>query len=274
LQFWDVLKEGQELYSISCCAWTEGMALSFSGQGEPRAAIGDPQKGTVMIWDLAADTKIRTLQVAEPNALAALTDPGSLQIGRHSYGDNPIALSTDGERLATLNLDTTVEIWDVTTGHKLTTLPGPALIDGAHLWFSPDGNWLLIADCTGTAVLREVNTGAEVKRLSGDGACITGVAFHPEEKLVAVTSAQLKTKILDFETWQEVLTLPGGWLVNFTPDGTRVIIGRDDATGLIKSAVRVYLLNLDDAIALAKSRVTRSLTTEECKQYLHVEQCP
>jgi hypothetical protein len=27
-------------------------------------------------------------------------------------------------------------------------------------------------------------------------------------------------------------------------------------------------------IALAKSRVTRSLTTEECQQYLHVEACP
>jgi len=27
-------------------------------------------------------------------------------------------------------------------------------------------------------------------------------------------------------------------------------------------------------VCWAKSRVTRSLTTEECQQYLHVEQCP
>jgi hypothetical protein len=27
-------------------------------------------------------------------------------------------------------------------------------------------------------------------------------------------------------------------------------------------------------VALGRSRVTRSLTTEECRQYLHVEECP
>jgi hypothetical protein len=30
----------------------------------------------------------------------------------------------------------------------------------------------------------------------------------------------------------------------------------------------------DDLIALAKSRLTRELTTEECQQYLHVDACP
>jgi len=29
-----------------------------------------------------------------------------------------------------------------------------------------------------------------------------------------------------------------------------------------------------ELIALAKSRLTRSLTTEECQQYLHLEDCP
>lgn len=197
-----------------------------------------------------------------------------MQTGNYSYGDSPIALSADGERLATLKNDTTVEIWDVMTGRKLQALSGPAIVDGAHLWFSPDGNWLIIADCTGTAVVHDVITGAEVHRFSNDGACITWVAFSPGEKLMAVTSAQLETKILNFETWQEELTLPGGWLVQFTPDGTRVIIGRNEPTGLAKSAVRMYLINLDDVVALAKSRVTRSLTTKECQHYLRMDACP
>ncbi len=274
LKFWDVTNEGKVIYSISCCTWTPGMALSFSNRSEPRLAIGNPQKGTVVIWDLLADEKIRTLQVAKPNDLVAFMDPASLQTGNYSYGDSPIALSADGKRLATLKNDTTVEIWDVMTGRKLQTLPGPAVIDGAHLWFSPDGNWLIIADCTGTAIVHEVITGAEVHRFSNDGACITGVDFSRGEKLMAVTSAQLETKILNLETWQEELTLPGGWLVQFTPDGTRVIIGRDEPTGLTKSAVRMYLVNLDDVVTVARSRVTRSLTTKECQQYLHMDSCP
>jgi hypothetical protein len=38
--------------------------------------------------------------------------------------------------------------------------------------------------------------------------------------------------------------------------------------------VYVYLLKIEELIALAKSRVTRSLTTEEYQKYLHVEVCP
>ena len=38
--------------------------------------------------------------------------------------------------------------------------------------------------------------------------------------------------------------------------------------------VRVYALQMEDLVALANSRLIRSLTTEECQKYLHVEQCP
>jgi hypothetical protein len=37
---------------------------------------------------------------------------------------------------------------------------------------------------------------------------------------------------------------------------------------------RVYALRIEDLITLAKSRLTRSLTTEECQKYLHVDACP
>jgi hypothetical protein len=33
-------------------------------------------------------------------------------------------------------------------------------------------------------------------------------------------------------------------------------------------------VSTDELVALARSRVTRSLTTEECQKYLHVEECP
>ena len=56
--------------------------------------------------------------------------------------------------------------------------------------------------------------------------------------------------------------------VLFSPDGTRLITANWDNT------VRVYVLPIEELIALAESRVTRSLTTEECQQYLHVGQCP
>ena len=45
-------------------------------------------------------------------------------------------------------------------------------------------------------------------------------------------------------------------------------------TGAANGTARVYALPLEDIIAIAKSRVTRALTKDECQKFLHVEQCP
>jgi tetratricopeptide (TPR) repeat protein len=69
------------------------------------------------------------------------------------------------------------------------------------------------------------------------------------------------------------LTLSGhtAWVrgVAFSPDGTRLATASADRT------VRVYALNIEDLMALARTRITRSLTSQECQKYLHEEQgCP
>ena len=72
-------------------------------------------------------------------------------------------------------------------------------------------------------------------------------------------------------TGEEMLSLilPAGVQnVAFNADGTRLVTSALDAVS------RVHVLPIEELIALARSRVTRSLTTEECRTYLHVEQCP
>jgi hypothetical protein len=44
--------------------------------------------------------------------------------------------------------------------------------------------------------------------------------------------------------------------------------------GLVLDTVRVYVLPAEDIIALAKSRLRRTLTEAECQQYLHMGKCP
>ena len=56
--------------------------------------------------------------------------------------------------------------------------------------------------------------------------------------------------------------------VAFSPDGTRVATTSCDGT------VRVYVLSIEELVAVAQGRVTRSLAAEECRRYLHVEECP
>ena len=38
--------------------------------------------------------------------------------------------------------------------------------------------------------------------------------------------------------------------------------------------MRIHALRIEDLLALARSRVTRTLTEDECRKYLHVETCP
>jgi hypothetical protein len=37
--------------------------------------------------------------------------------------------------------------------------------------------------------------------------------------------------------------------------------------------IRVLAVDIDLLLRIAQRRVTRSLTTEECRQFLHIDQC-
>jgi WD40 repeat protein len=162
----------------------------------------------------------------------------------------------------------------VATGQKLLTLPGPASLERANLYFTPDGRWLAIIDCNGTVVLRDADSGEEDHRFVEDGVCITGIAFSPDGKLIAINSpVEGNLRILEIETGRTVVILTGGYRVDFTPDGTRLIVAAE-GQGLVRDIVRVYLVRLEDLVALARTRLTRSLSAEECQRYLHGAPCP
>ena len=81
-------------------------------------------------------------------------------------------------------------------------------------------------------------------------------------------------RLWEAATGNGVLTLPGslGGVtdVAFNPrDG-----GASLAVTSTDGAVRVFLLRLPDLLALARSRVTRELSTAECQTYLHLPDCP
>jgi hypothetical protein len=66
------------------------------------------------------------------------------------------------------------------------------------------------------------------------------------------------------------LTGPTRYLtsVAFSPDGKRLAIGAADGV------VRVYVLPVDELEAVARSRLTRGWTKDECAQYLPGGRCP
>ena len=76
---------------------------------------------------------------------------------------------------------------------------------------------------------------------------------------------------MDAASAEELLAIPGennGPDLQFSPDG------RSLATTSGSGKVMVYAVTLDDLLALAKARLTRSLTPSECQRYLHLDECP
>ncbi len=79
-------------------------------------------------------------------------------------------------------------------------------------------------------------------------------------------------RVWDASTGDAVLVLRGHTgpvaEVPFSPDGSMLASMAADGTA------RVWALALDDLVAMARRNVTRTLTAEECDQYLHVTPCP
>jgi WD40 repeat protein len=141
------------------------------------------------------------------------------------------------------------------------------------LAFSPDGAYLAYSDSEGLvsvwALISEELVHHVDMRGHTDG--VTRLAFSPDGTRLATASIDSTARVWDAATGQELLsltlhddTLTG---ISFSPDGRFLATSGAGVT-------HVYAMNLEDVVALARARLTRSLTDEECRRYLHVDACP
>ena len=101
---------------------------------------------------------------------------------------------------------------------------------------------------------------------------VVGLAFNRADDRLASASFDRLAKIWDVETGEELFSLFGNsanvYGVSFRPEGTRL------ATAGTDGSLRTYLPPPDELIGLARYRLSRSLTVEECRKFLRVESCP
>ena len=200
----------------------------------------------------------------------ASTGEKRLSLDGHTFWVSSIAFSPDGSRIATSSFDWTVILWDAATGKKLFDLTG--FTDTVRqVAFSPDGTRLAAAGLESIVKIWDVASGEELFNITSHTGPVFSVAFSQDGKYFATSSGDKTARLWDASTAQELLLvrapdeLTG---VSISPDNSQLAVAGRDGTA------RIYLIKVDDLIALAKTRVTRSLTPEECQQYLHAPACP
>ena len=245
---WDA-ESGQELLTLRGHSKpVSGVAFSPDGKRLATASLDD----TAKVWEAESGKELLTLR-------------------GHSSGVDGVAFSPDGKRLATASWDRTTKVWDAESGKELLTLRGhSAFVDGVA--FSLDGKRLATASEDQTAKVWEAESGKELLTLRGHLGSVDAVAFSPDGKRLATAGEDRTAKVWDAESGKELLTLRGhsGVVhgVAFSPDGKRL------ATASVDGTVQVYALDLRELLNLARSRVTRTFTAEECQRYFQSDTCP
>jgi WD40 repeat protein len=187
-----------------------------------------------------------------------------------------MALNSDGTRLAVATQNGSY-LYDTNTGKEVLHYTGHgAGIRSSGLTFSPDGKWIVTSGNDGNIRVWDVATGADIFDLTGHTGPTFGVSFSADGNILATSSVDRTVKIWQLpkpgESILDPLTLYGNsgavYDVEISPDGKSVVsVGRDHV-------VRIYELNIEELIAIARSRLTRDLTQNECQKYLHMETCP
>jgi WD40 repeat protein len=211
------------------------------------------QDGRVLLWDAETGDRIVTLNPAS-DRLPSVID---------------LAFSPDGSLLVSASADGTAKVWDLPTERVIRRFTHADAVNAVA--FSPDGSLVATGSEDGTAKIWQLD-GERVTVLAGHQGAVMSVRFSPDGTRV-VTSSQDKTiRLWNVETGREVLILRGPTApatdIAFSPDGVHLASASFDET------IREYVLSIAELVELAKSRLTRTWTQEECRQYLRLETCP
>ena len=217
-------------YTVHCVA--------FSPDGKMLASGGEDN--TIILWDTATGEHTRTL--ARPTG--PFVGPTDTFVG-HTDTVYSVAFSPDGQTLASGSEDSTIILWDMTTGEHIKILArptgpfvGPADTLAGHtdtvysVAFSPDGQTLASGSADNTIILWDATTGQYKQTLIGHKRAVYSIAFSPDGQTLASGSWDKTIILWNTTTWKYRHTLVGHekvvYCVAFSPDGQILASGSAD----------------------------------------------
>ncbi len=265
--------------------------VAFNPEGTLLATVSDDQNAR--LWNIASgEIQLPVMNHPAPvngvtfnpegTALVTTADDGFLRFWNpidnslllrlpYDAGLTKVSFSPDGRLVAAGAVDGTAVIWNVVTNEIVQILSGH---EGTvnDVAFSGDGRWLATASSDGTARLWDVNTSETLRIFSGHSGPVLSVALSADGSRLATGSVDRTTKLWDTATGQTRRTFLGHTsAVNalvFAPDDGRLATASADRTARINT-----LETVSNLFERARQLVTRTLTPDECAQYLRGRSC-
>jgi WD40 repeat protein len=258
LQLWDVTS-GEKVLT-----WPAGGREVVFGAGGRRLVLAGPTD-TVHVWDspprrellvlpeagsavaflpggrelavAGRDTGVGLWSLDRARPAGRLPGQGEGNLSGHARPVRHLAVSRDGQWLATGGEDGTLRLWERTTGKVRHDLRAPGM-PGAHgeqvtaLAFSPDGVLLASAGMDEVVRVWEVATGKLVTTYTGHDERVLCVTFGPDGKAIASGGEDGKVRLWDSRTGQPLgppLEHPEPVnVVRFQPGGNLLATGCED----------------------------------------------
>ena len=267
IRFWDV-HTGDQKHAVTGHA-DYVYSVAFNPNGKFFAS--GYADGSIRFWDAETGRHLKTFKVSNYDASClvfsldgktlactggidirlqdAHTGEEKMRLTGHTLGMHSMALSPDGDILASGSEDMTIRLWDMHTGEHKKTLNGHT-----HrvysVAFSPDGKTLASGSEDNTVRLWDVDTGETERILTGHAGefdvnnghssveGVKSVAFSPDGKTLASGGGDNVIHLWDVETGNRKMTLVGHthWVFSlaFSPDGKTL------ASGSVDSDIRLW----------------------------------
>lgn len=191
----------------------------------------------------------------------------TLKLTEHQDWVGRVAWSPSGRLLASCSDDRTCRLWDIGEGRQYTVLRGHENYVEDAAW-SPDETRIATASGDWTAAVWDVVTGRRLEVLKGHEGRLRAVAWSPDGRHIATGADDRTVRVWSADTLEEIAVVgvhqDKVTSVAWSPDGTRLLTGSADGTARVWRAEPDY----DRLEATARSRVFRTLTPEERRQYL------
>ncbi len=253
--------EGEPSSELILTASADTTARVWDTAGNPIATLsGHTGPVNSAVFNTAGDLIV----TASADGTARLWSPDGTPVATlagHTAPVNYAEFSPDGELVLTASEDGTARLWNL-MGRSVASISGHTK-PISHAAFSPDGDRVVTASADGTARLWDVQ-GRPVVILAEHSGPVNHVAFSPDGVLIATASADGNIRLWHRDG-QALGALSGrnaeALYADFSPDSQVVV------TGKAGGAARVHYISIEQMMALARTRVTRSLTPEELQTY-------